>query len=133
MNLKNWSRFITEENNVRKTIMYMIICKQGSPNWSDCVENLRNIKFPTSVETSVAHHRHLSLQVLLDTDIEESTSFCEGLLNKFLPENPLILISEVNVKIKNTPIGLWQDSDLVYPGRYFDELVNKEKKGLFII
>jgi len=69
---------------------------------------------------------------LLDTNIEESASFCKSLLDKFLPEIPLIVIAEVNVKIKNGPIGEWYDDDLVQPGRYFDKLVMQDKKGLFI-
>jgi hypothetical protein len=103
-----------------------------NPNWSKCVEVLHSIKFPTSFGVSGASSRGLGVQALLDTNLEESASFCKGLLDKFLPEIPLIVISEVNVQIKNTPIGEWQDDDLVQPGRYFDKLVNEGKSGLVI-
>ena len=66
------------------------------------------------------------------TNLEESISFCRGLLDKFLPEVPLIVISEVNVQIKDSPIGHWFDDDLVQPGRYFDKLVSEEVTGLVI-
>jgi hypothetical protein len=140
MNIKKWNNFLNESTQVKKTIMNMFICRYESPkgtyntnpNWAKCVETLRTIKFPTSVEISGAHYRGLAVQVLLDTNIEESASFCKGLLDKFLPEIPLIVISEVNVKIKNGPIGEWYDDDLVQPGRYFDKLVMKDKKGLFV-
>mgnify|MGYP005615660543 FL=1 len=120
--------------------MNMFICRRESPigtldknpNWSKCVEVLHSIKFPTSAEISGAHHRGLSVQVILDTNLEESASFCTNLLDKFLPEVPLIVISEVNVEIKDTPIGHWFDDDLVQPGRYFDKLVSEGKTGLVI-
>jgi hypothetical protein len=35
-------------------------------------------------------------------------------------------------KIKDSPIGHWQDDDLVQPGRYFDRLVSEGKTGLVI-
>lgn len=140
MNIKNWGTFLNEGKMEKKVIMNMFICRRESPigtsntnpNWSKCVEVLHSIKFPTSVEISGAHHRGLAVQVLLDTNLEESVSFCRGLLDKFLPEIPLIVISEVNVQIKDSPIGHWFDNDLVQPGRYFDKLVSEEKTGLVI-
>jgi hypothetical protein len=140
MIIRNWNNFIKEEFMEKKTIMNMFICRYESPkgtyntnpNWAKCVETLRTIEFPTSFEISGAHYKGLGVQALLDTNIEESASFCKGLLDKFLPEIPLIVISEVNVKIKNEPIGEWYDDDLVQPGRYFDKLVMQDKKGLFI-
>jgi hypothetical protein len=140
MNIKNWGTFLNEGKMEKKVIMNMFICRHESPigssntnpNWSKCVEVLHSIKFPTSVEISGAHHRGLAVQVLLDTNLEESASFCRSLLDKFLPEVPLIVISEVNVQIKNSPIGHWFDNDLVQPGRYFDKLVSEGKTGLVI-
>lgn len=140
MNIKNWGTFLNEGKMEKKVIMNMFICSRESrigtlntnPNWSKCVDILHSIKFPTSVEISGAHHRGLAVQVLLDTNLEESVSFCRGLLDKFLPEIPLIVISEVNVQIKDAPIGHWSDDDLVQPGRYFDKLVSEEQTGLVI-
>lgn len=125
----------------KKVIMNMFICRReypigtsnSNPNWTKCVDILHSIKFPTSVEISGAHHRGLAVQVLLDTNLEDSASFCRELLDKFLPEVPLIVISEVNVEIKNSPIGKWYDDDLVQPGRYFDKLVTEGKTGLVIM
>jgi len=138
--VKDWGNFIKESKMEKKVIMNMFICRREfpigtsnmNPNWSKCVEVLHSIKFPTSVEISSAHHRGLAVQLLLDTNLEESASFCRGLLDKFLPEVPLIVISEVNVEIRNTPIGHWFDDDLVQPGRHFDKLVSEKKTGLVI-
>ncbi len=140
MNIKDWGTFVNEGKMEKKVIMNMFICRREypigtlntNPNWVNCVEVLRTIEFPTSFEISGASSRGLGVQALLDTNLEESASFCRGLLDKFLPEVPLIVISEVNVKIKNSPIGEWQDDDLVHPGRYFDKLVSEGKTGLVI-
>lgn len=136
--IKDWKVF-KEDKLESKVIMNMFICRRESintdnpnPNWVKCVETLKSIEFPTSIKTSAAHHRGLAIQVLLDTNLEDSVSFCKELLDKFLPEIPLIVIAEVNVKIKDTPIGHWYDDDLVQPGRYFDKLVSEGKNGLVI-
>lgn len=141
MNIKSWGNFLNEGKMEKKVIMNMFICRREypigtlnpNPNWAKCVDILHSIEFPTSFEISGAHHRGLAVQVLLDTNLEESASFCRELLDKFLPEVPLIVISEVNVEIKNSPIGEWYDDDLVQPGRYFDKLVSEGKTGLIIM
>jgi hypothetical protein len=140
MNIKDWATFVNEGKMEKKVIMNMFICRHESPigtsntnpNWSKCVEVLHSIKFPTSVEISGSSSRGLGVQALLDTNIEDSASFCRGLLDKFLPEVPLIVISEVNLQIKDSPIGHWQDDVLVQPGRYFDKLVSEGVTGLVI-
>jgi hypothetical protein len=140
MDIKTWNSFLKESKMEKKVIMNMFICRRvypigtlnPNPNWVNCVEVLRTIKFPTSFGISGASSRGLGVQALLDTNLEDSVSFCRGLLDKFLPEVPLIVLSEVNVQLKNSPIGEWQDDDLVQPGRYFDKLVSEEKTGLVI-
>jgi hypothetical protein len=140
MNIKNWGTFVNEGKMDKRVIMNMFICRREfpigtlnmNPNCIKCVEILRTIKFQTSVEISWASSRGLGVQALLDTNIEDSASFCRGLLDKFLPEVPLIVISEVNLQIKDSPIGHWQDDDLVQPGRYFDKLVSERVTGLLI-
>jgi hypothetical protein len=140
MDIKTWNSFLKESKMEKKVIMNMFICRREfpigtlnpNPNWANCVEILRTIEFPTSFGISGASSRGLGVQALLDTNLEESASFCRVLLDKFLPEVPLIVISEVNVQLKNSPIGEWQDDDLVQPGRYFDKLVSEGKTGLVI-
>ncbi len=115
----------------RKTIMNLFICYYESPHWKESVEILNSLELPTSVEISKGHHRGLASQVLLDTNLEESKKIAEDVLKKF-PEEPLIVISEINVIMKKMPIGHYYDDDLVEPGRYFDVLVKEGKRGLFI-
>lgn len=115
-----------------KVILNMLICERTSPYWEQCVNIMHIISFPTSIETSTGHQMGLGLQVLLDYDnINEANTFAKSLLDIF-PTIPLILISEVNVKIKNIPIGMYQDDSLVNPGRTFDKLVKEHKTGLYI-
>ncbi len=114
-----------------KVIFNMFICKYKSPTWEENVNILKDIKFPTSIETSKGHHNGLAIQVLLDIDLESAKKFSEEISSKF-KNVPLIVIAEVNVVMKKTPIGYYFDKDLWEPGRYFDKLVNENKTGIFI-
>lgn len=116
---------------VKKTIMNIFICEYDYPLWEECVSIFKSLILPTSVKISGAHHRGLAFQILLDINLEETIELSNKIINKF-PQEPLIVISEVRVKMKNSPIGLYQDGDLVGPGRYFDQLVKGGKTGLFI-
>jgi hypothetical protein len=121
---------IFENFRVKKTILNLFVCYRTDPNWAEWVETLRSIKFPTSIPTSGVHHLGLGIQVLLDTDLEESREFCQKIMPLF--PHPIIVLSEVKVNLKDQPIGLYQDDDLTEPGRYFDQLVSSRKRGLFI-
>ena len=114
-----------------KVILNMYICDYESPNWKDNVEILNSIEFPTSIPTSKGHNRGLAIQVLLDLNIEESKDYANSLLTKFKAD-PTIVIAQVDVKMKNSPIGYYFDKDLWEPGRYFDSLVKQGKVGLYV-
>jgi len=43
-----------------------------------------------------------------------------------------IVIAQVDVNMKNSPIGYYFDKDLWEPGRYFDSLVKQGKVGLYV-
>lgn len=115
----------------KKTIMNIFICEYSHPLWEECVSIFKSLSFPTSVQISGAHHRGLAFQILLDTNLEESIELANNIINKF-PQDPLIVISDVRVKMKESPIGEYQDNDLVEPGRYFDQLVKEGRTGIFI-
>lgn len=115
----------------KKTIMNMFICEYGSPLWEESVSIFRSIDFPSSVPISGAHHRGLAFQILLDTGLEESAALAREIAARF-PQEPCIVLSEAIVKMKGCPIGEYQDSDLVGPGRHFDRLVREGKTGIFI-
>lgn len=120
-----------EFDKVRKVILNLFICERGYKDWSECVKILRGINFPTSIDISTGHHMGLSIQVLLDYEnIEDTKELTNDLLNIF-PITPLIVIGEVDVILKNRPIGLYQDDSLVDIGRYFDNLIKEGKTGLF--
>lgn len=114
-----------------KVILNMYICDYQSPNWKENVEILNSIEFPTSIPTSKGHHRGLAIQVLLDLNIEEAKDYANSLLTKF-KDDSTIVIAQVDVKMKNSPIGYYFDKDLWEPGRYFDNLVRQEKVGLYV-
>jgi len=114
-----------------KVILNMYICDYQSPNWKENVEILNSIEFPTSIPTSKGHHRGLAIQVLLDLNIKEAKDYANSLLTKFKAD-PTIVIAQVDVKMKNSPIGYYFDKDLWEPGRYFDNLVRQGKVGLYV-
>ena len=114
-----------------KVILNMYICDYQSPNWKENVEILNSIEFPTSIPTSKGHHRGLAIQVLLDLNIEEAKDYANSLLTKF-KDDSTIVIAQVDVKMKNSPIGYYFDKDLWEPGRYFDNLVRQGKVGLYV-
>lgn len=115
----------------RKTIMNLFICEYESPNWNESIKIFNSLQLPTSVEISKGHHIGLAFQILLDTNIEQSEKLAKEILIKF-PELPLIVISEVDIEMKEMPIGYYFDKSLWEPGRYFDKLVRDGKRGLFI-
>lgn len=129
--MKHLKTFNENLNFQQKTIMNLFICEYESPNWDESVKIFNSLDLPTSVEISKGHHLGLSFQILLDTNLQESEKTAKEILTKF-PELPLIVISEVDVEMKDIPIGYYFDKDLWEPGRYFDRLVSERKKGLFI-
>ena len=130
--IKSFNIFNENKNNlVKKTIMNLFICEYGSTFWKESVSIYESLTFPTSIEISKGHHLGLSFQILLDIDLEKSKELSYDIISKF-PQEPLIVISEVNVEMKDDPIGYWFDNDLIEPGRYFDKLVKEGKKGLFV-
>lgn len=114
-----------------KTILLMFICEYNSPYYKQSFDVLKTINFQTSIPTSKGGHNGLSIQVLLDLNIDKSLEFCNNIINLF-PVKPLILISKVNVIMKQEPIGEWYNDDLVKNGRNFDDLYSNNKRGIFI-
>jgi hypothetical protein len=121
-----------------KVIMNIFVCRYTSSDsyWKECVVKLREVisKLPHTVQHSSGNPFGLGAQILLDSDIEESIKISEEILD-FFPNKPLIVLSEVNVEVKdlNIPIGEYQDNDLVEPGRKFDLLISENKSGIFVI
>lgn len=116
-----------------KTIFNMFVCYriEGNKKWIECVNILNKIKFPTSIPTGMGHHLGLSIQVLLDTNIEDSFEFSKG-VSKLFPDEPIIVIGEVNTPMTDDPIGQQYTDDLIGPGRMFDNLVKENKRGIYI-
>ena len=116
---------------VKKTIMNIFLCNYKSDFWEESISIFKSLELPTSVQISSGSHKGLAFQVLLDINLEDAKKLADDIIEKF-PETPLIVISEVMVKMKTTPIGQWQDDDLVEPGRYFDKLLKTGETGIFV-
>lgn len=116
---------------VKKTIMNIFLCNYKSDFWEESISIFKSLELPTSVQISSGSHKGLAFQVLLDINLEDAKKLANYIIEKF-SETPLIVISEVMVKMKTTPIGQWQDDDLVEPGRYFDKLLKTGETGIFV-
>ena len=116
---------------VKKTIMNIFLCNYKSDFWEESISIFKSLELPTSVQISSGSHKGLAFQVLLDINLEDAKKLANDIIQKFT-ETPLIVISEVMVKMKTTPIGQWQDDDLVEPGRYFDKLLKTGETGIFV-
>lgn len=116
---------------VKKTIMNIFLCSYKSDFWEESISIFKSLSLPTSIKISSGSHKGLAYQILLDINLEDAEILANDIIEKF-PETPLIVISEVMVKMKTTPIGEWQDEDLVEPGRYFDKLLATRENGIFI-
>lgn len=116
---------------VKKTIMNIFLCNYKSDSWEKSISIFKSLELPTSVQISSGSHKGLAYQILLDLNLEDAKILANDIIEKF-PETPLVVISEVMVKMKTTPIGQWQDDDLVEPGRYFDKLLRSGETGIFV-
>ncbi len=116
---------------VKKTIMNIFLCNYTSDFWEESISIFKSLELPTSVQISSGSHKGLAYQILLDINLEDAKILANDIIEKF-PETPLVVISDVMVKMKTTPIGQWQDDDLVEPGRYFDKLLKSRETGIFV-
>ena len=84
------------------------------------------------VKPGKGHHRGFSIQSILDTDdMDDSKHISRGILSEF-DDNILIVLSKQ--KVSNIePVGENNEKVFVKPGRKFDDLVDKGKKGVYIV
>jgi hypothetical protein len=131
--IDNFKKFSNDKSNI-KTIMNIFICNYDSiDNFISSLNIFESINFPTSLKISSSSSVGLGYQILLDLNLKKSENFTKSILDKF-PETPLIVLSEVNIDIDyEVAIGEHQDESLIKPGRYFEELISKNKRGIFII
>ena len=126
-------RIIKEEIETKtKVLIYIYFCNYEDENFREYVELFQNMDINFWVNPGKGHHRGFSIQSILDTDdMSEAKHISRGILREF-DDNILIVLSKQ--KVSNIePVGENNEDVFVKPGRKFDELVRKGKKGIYII
>jgi hypothetical protein len=115
-----------------KVLIYIYFCDYEDENFIEYVERFQNMDINFWVKPGKGHHRGFSIQSILDTDnMSEAKHISRGILREF-DDNILIVLSKQ--KVSNIePVGENNEEVFVIPGRKFDKLVNKGKKGIYII
>jgi hypothetical protein len=126
-------RIIKEEIETKtKVLIYIYFCDYKDENFREYFERFQNMDINFWVKPGKGHHRGFSIQSILDTDdMSEAKRISRGISEEF-DGNILIVLSKQ--KVSNIePVGENNEKVFVIPGRKFDKLVNKGKKGIYII
>ena len=126
-------RVLREEVETKtKVLIYIYFCDHKDENFREYVERFQNMDINFWVKPGKGHHRGFSIQSILDTDdMSEAKHISRGISREF-DNNILIVLSKQ--KVSNIePVGENNEEVFVKPGRKFDKLVDKGKKGIYII
>ena len=126
-------RILKEEIETKtKVLIYIYFCDHKDENFREYVSRFQSMDIDFWVKPGKGHHRGFSIQSILDTDdMSDAKHISRGILREF-DDNILIVLSKQ--KVSNIePVGENNEDVFVEPGRKFDELVDKRKKGIYII
>ena len=115
-----------------KVLIYIYFCDHKDKNFREYVNRFQNMDIDFWVKPGKGHHRGFAIQSILDTDdMSESKMIARDISREF-DDNILIVLSKQ--KVSNTePVGQNNEEVFVKQGRKFDKLVDKDKKGIYII
>ena len=115
-----------------KVLIYIYFCDYEDENFIEYVERFQNMDINFWVKPGKGHHRGFSIQSILDTDNMSEAKHISRVISEEFDDNILIVLSKQ--KVSNIePVGENNEKAFVIPGRKFDKLVNKGKKGIYII
>ena len=84
------------------------------------------------VKPGKGHHRGFSIQSILDTDdMSEAKHISRGISREF--DNDILIVLSKQRVSNIEPVGENNEEVFVKPGRKFDKLVDKGKKGIYVI
>jgi hypothetical protein len=115
-----------------KVLIYIYFCDYEDENFREYVELFKDMDINFWVKPGKGHHRGFSIQYILDTDdMSEAKHISRGILREF-DDDILILLSKQRVS-NIEPVGENNEEVFIKPGRKFDKLVDKGKKGIYIL
>ena len=126
-------RVLKEEIETKtKVLVYIYFCDYKNENFKEYVNRFKNMNIDFWVKPSKGHHKGFSIQSILDTDdISEAKHISRDISREF-DDDILIVLSKQRVS-NIEPVGENNEDVFVEPGRKFDELVHKGKKGVYVI
>ena len=115
-----------------KVLIYIYFCDHKDENFREYVERFKDMDINFWVKPGKGHYRGFSVQSILDTDdMSEAKHISRGILREF-DDNILIVLSKQRVS-NIEPVGENNEEVFIKPGRKFDKLVDKGKKGIYIL
>lgn len=126
-------RILREEIETKtKVLIYIYFCDHKDKNFREYVERFQGMDIDFWVKPGKGHHRGFAIQSILDTDDMSEAKIIARDISREFGNNILIVLSKQ--KVSNTePVGQNNEEVFVKPGRKFDKLVDKDKKGIYII
>ena len=115
-----------------KVLIYIYFCDHKDENFREYVERFKDMDINFWVNPGKGHHRGFSIQSILDTDdMSEAEHISRG-ISRVFDNDILIVLSKQRVS-NIEPVGENNEDVFINPGRKFDKLVDKNKKGIYII
>jgi hypothetical protein len=115
-----------------KVLIYIYFCDYEDENFREYVERFKDMDINFWVKPGKGHHRGFSIQSILDTDDMSEAKHISRDISLEFDDNILIVLSKQ--KVSNIePVGENNEEVFVIPGRKFDKLVDKRKKGIYIL
>jgi hypothetical protein len=115
-----------------KVLIYIYFCDYEDENFREYVELFKDMDINFWVKPGKGHHRGFSIQSILDTDdMSEAEHISRGISRVF--DNDILIVLSKQKVSNIEPVGQNNEEVFIKPGRKFDKLVDKNKKGIYII
>jgi len=125
-------RRIIKEETETKFLIYIYFCDYMDPRFDEYVNRFNNLNIDFWVKPGKGHHNGFTIQSILNTNNLNQAKQITNQIYETFDEDILIVISKQSVS-NTEPIGTNNEKVFTKPGRYFDKLIRKNKKGIYLI
>ena len=133
-NLKESVRRILKEevSTETKYLIYIYFCDYSDSRIDDFISKFNDMDINFWVKPGKGHHTGFAIQSILDTHSLKIAKQTSKHIYETFDDDILIVLSKQQVS-NIEPIGVNNEEVFTEPGRYFDKLVKKKEKGIYII
>lgn len=127
--MKKYNDWKTEE----KVIFNTFLCRYNTDieKWKDYINRFKNLDVDWWVKPCGGSTAGLAYQSILNTgDIEEAVRISEDIFKTF--DNDILIVISKQLVRNYEPVGQNNEDAFVGCGRFFDKLVRKNEKGIFV-